>query len=315
MQRQTSEQLQYLNVILKRLKSDIPSIRNQYVKLRTGIMGERRVDREWKEVKLAGQLLHDFTCVNEFGHSHQIDTIFICKNFILVVEIKNISGRIDFDDRRRQFIRTREDGTIESFMNPVDQVKRHRDFIESIFIDWSDYVPVEAAIIIANPSTVIGRISEEVPIFNVSGLRTKISELVKKYNRNALNVSALRNQLESYYKPLKKWHRLNLDELPLKKGVLCCECKSAMYHSVSGFICYGCGWRDRHHEALREAMYDFSIMYSNEITSRAFREFIGITNPNTAYSCLKRLGLKQKGNTKGRIYIIPNNIWQMKNKI
>ncbi|MER1998375.1 MAG: nuclease-related domain-containing protein, partial [Lysinibacillus sp.] len=116
-------------------------LQTKYIQLRTGFAGERRVDREWREVNTPGILLHDFTCRNDFGHTHQIDTIFVCKHFILVVEVKNVSGRIDFDDTRRQFLRTREDGKVESFMNPVDQVKRHRDLLVNESLGWPEYVP------------------------------------------------------------------------------------------------------------------------------------------------------------------------------
>lgn len=163
-------------------------LQTRHLTLNAGYAGERRVDHEWREINVPGQLLHDFTCRNVVGNTHQIDTIFICKHFILVLEIKNVSGRIDFDDKRRQFLRTREDGTIESFNNPIDQVKRHRDLLVEASLDWPFYVPIEAFIVIANPSTVIGRVSSEVQVFNVSGLRTKVAELVKKHASVQLNV-------------------------------------------------------------------------------------------------------------------------------
>ena len=149
-------------------------IQTKYRNLRVGYAGERRVDREWQEVKISSTLLHDFTCFNELGHTHQIDTIFICKHFVLVVEIKNIYGRIDFDNQRSQFIRTSADGQIEGFSNPVDQVLHQRELLEQHALSCPEYVSIEAAVIITNSSIVIGRVSNEVPIFNVSGLLTKI---------------------------------------------------------------------------------------------------------------------------------------------
>ncbi|MFJ7407801.1 MULTISPECIES: nuclease-related domain-containing protein [unclassified Lysinibacillus] len=42
-------------------------------------------------------VLHNLVLANAVKHSHQLDTLFICNHFILVVEIKNISGKLDFD--------------------------------------------------------------------------------------------------------------------------------------------------------------------------------------------------------------------------
>ena len=306
--RKTPEQLAYYEVLLRRGEKVDEGVRQKFFHLRAGLIGERRVDREWKELKITHELYHDFTCVNEFGHTHQIDTLFVCKHFILVVEVKNVSGRIDFDDQRRQFIRTKEDGSLESFMNPVDQVKRHREILENEALSWPEHVPIEAVIVIANTSTIIGRVSSEVPIFNVSGLRSKVYELVKKYEHISFNIRTVRSYLEALYHPLKR--QVNLLDVPIRKGVLCERCNDVMIHSgsVRSFICTKCGWRDRDMIALRNAMYDYRVLYSEGISNKAFRDFVGIENVSTANKTLKRLFEKSKGKTKGKVYIIPPNI-------
>lgn len=278
-------------------------LQTKYIQLRTGFAGERRVDREWREVNTPGILLHDFTCRNDFGHTHQIDTIFVCKHFILVVEVKNVSGRIDFDDTRRQFLRTREDGKVESFMNPVDQVKRHRDLLVNESLGWPEYVPVEAAIIIANPSTVIGRISAEVPVFNVSGLRTKVQDLVKKHASVQVNPRVVKGYLDVLYEPVV---RSGGDfSFPIRHGVLCGDCGEVMHHAFKGFLCVGCGKRDRDGAALRIAMHDYRVLYGNRIGNREFREFCGVESISTANHMLKKLFKERIGKNKGSKYIIP----------
>lgn len=307
--RSTPANLAYYEVLLRRAICDERSMRElqtKYYSLRSGYAGERRVDNEWREVNVSGIVLHDFTCRNEFGNSHQMDTLFICKHFVLVVEVKNISGRIDFDDQRRQFLRTREDGKVESFMNPVDQVKRHRELLMNESLNWPEYVPIEAAVVIANPSTVIGRLSSEVPVFNVSGLRTKVQELVQKHANITVNPRTVKSYLEAMYEPLVVG-RPNLNYL-IRKGVLCLKCAEAMQHGLKGFMCMKCGLYDRDGAALRQAMYDYRILYGGEISNRAFREFVGVTNTWTANKMLKRLFKERKGKNKGSVYIIPEKI-------
>ena len=306
-------QIAYYEVLMRRGVLNVKEraeLQSKYHTLRAGYNGERRVDREWKEVNVPGLLFHDFSCFNEFGHTHQMDTVFVCKHFVLVVEVKNVSGRIDFDDRSRQFVRTREDGKLESMMNPVDQVKRHRELLEIESLHWPEYVPIEGAIVIANPSCVIGSVSDEVPIFTVTGLRTKVRELVKKYEHVSVNPRIVRGYLESLYKPIHKvdW-KLNV---PVRNGVFCGACQEIMLHGSKGFICMKCGQRDRDGSAIRQALNDYRVLYGSEITNRAFRDFVGIQNADTAYRILNRLLTEKKGANKARVYVIPQNIKDIK---
>lgn len=307
--RKTPEQMDFYEVLMRRAALDNPvskDLQSKYYNLRAGYAGERRVDHEWREVNVPGILLHDFTCFNEFGHSHQMDTIFICKHFVLVVEVKNVGGRIDFDDQRRQLLRTREDGTVESFMNPVDQVKRHRELLEHEVFHWPEYVPIEAVIVIANPSTVIGHVSNEVPIFNVSGLRSKVYELVKKHEQVSVNTRTVRGYLEKLYRPLQS--RMRTIDVPVRKGVLCVSCSEVMVHGAKGFMCMKCGWRDSDGTALRQAMHDYRVLYGAEISNGAFRDFVGVMSTSTANFILKKLFTEHSGNYKARKYKIPENL-------
>lgn len=307
--RKAPYELELYEVLLRRAIGDERMRRDlqaRYMQLRTGFIGERRVDREWREVNVPGMLLHDFTCRNEFSHSHQLDTVFICKHFLLVVEVKNVSGRIDFYDERRQFLRTREDGRVESFMNPVDQVKRHRELLENVSLNWPEYVPIEACIVIANPSTVIGKLSAEVPVFNVSGLRTKIAELARKHANVQVNPRIIKGYLESMYEPIEQ----KIDELPypIRSGVLCFSCGDVMHHGIKGFVCVRCGARDRDDVALRKAISDYRVLYGDRINNRKFREFCGVSSPQTANRMLRKLLSTKIGNYKSSYYLIPSNI-------
>ncbi|WP_391367865.1 nuclease-related domain-containing protein [Lysinibacillus sp. KU-BSD001] len=68
-------------------------------------------------------LFHAYSfCLN--GFSYQVDTVFVCKQFMLILEIKNMVGEIHFDEEKHQFIRIKQDGKVEGFRNPINQVKR-----------------------------------------------------------------------------------------------------------------------------------------------------------------------------------------------
>ena len=285
--RRTPDQLVYYDVLNRRGIGVGDEERAKHSRLRAGIIGERLVDREWKELKVPHYLFHDLHTVNGVEQEHQMDTVFVCKHFVLVVEVKNISGRIDFDDERHQFVRLRDDGVWESFRNPVDQVKRHKELLEEWALDWSEYVPIEAAIVIANPNTVIGRVSAEVPIFNVSGLRSKVGQLVKKHEQASVNMRSVRDYLLTQYKPFS--YGVKKSNVKIRNGVLCMNCEEVMVHGRYRFECMKCGWKDCDWSALRAAMHDYRALYGDEITNSQFREFAGVQSASTANKMLKRL--------------------------
>lgn len=298
-------QLQSYEVLLRRAECNtqqLTSLQSTYHTQLAGFNGEKRVLFELKEIPFPHSVIHNYFAKNQFGHTVQIDIIFICAHFVMILEVKNISGRIDFDDSRRQLIRTRTDGQQESFLNPVDQVKRHQHYIESLLVQESHLIPVESAIVIANPSTLIGHISSEVPVFNVSGLRSKILELSKKYAHVSFNMRHVLGILKKHN--LERHFTLPVINFPIRMGVLCLHCGERMVFISHGFKCTKCNCWDVDNEALKKTLLDYKTLYGNEITNAKFRQFTGIQNRTTAYKYLLKLGLPFRGNNRGRVYLL-----------
>ena len=149
----THQDYGYYNEILRRGKA--------------GFAGEQHVDREWKEVNLQCRyyLFHDLELNNEAGATHQIDTLLICPYFALVIEIKNIVGRIDYSKENHQFTRTTADGRVDGFKNPFDQIKRHARFLCKLFQKQGVPIPVVHAVISANPNMILTHCLATQPFF------------------------------------------------------------------------------------------------------------------------------------------------------
>ncbi|WP_230199374.1 nuclease-related domain-containing protein [Bacillus ndiopicus] len=123
MHRKIPDQLLYLETLLPRNSSDA-NLFEQYQRIKAGYTGECRVDREWNDIFLEQEhyLFHDYQITNQAKFTHQIDTVFICQSFVLLIEVKHIIGRLDFETHTHQFIRTKSDGTQNVYRNPIDQI-------------------------------------------------------------------------------------------------------------------------------------------------------------------------------------------------
>lgn len=232
--------------------------------------------------------LHDYFVRLPNESTHQIDTIFLCRNFILSIEIKNIVGRIDFEQEKHQFFRTMEDGTIQGFRNRIDQVVRHQRWIAS-FVKGE--IPVEYAVVFSNPKTIIGKTSGA-NIFHASGLESQINRLIHNHSKQCSSEELrkiIRDLLAIKCKPSKN---LEVNPLMLRKGVPCkhCNYQFTMQFRYGKFECSNCLIRSN--ESLRE---DYRLLISEWISNQAFRDFFEIDSADASKRLLKSLKLQYRG--------------------
>lgn len=307
LERKRPKELAYYEV-MKRRAMEPAEFFAKYAQSKAGYDGELRLDREWKDAGLNGLLFHNFTCFNQVGYRHQIDTIFVCKHFVLVAEVKNVAGRIFMNPKTRQLVQQIENQPVSGFQSPIDQVKRHRQLLQHHFLALPEFVPVEAAVVITNPYCVIEHVDDELPVFIVTGLRSIIAEMIKRHQHVSLNIRAIRASLENLYRlfTTEPWRK----DVPLQVGVLCLQCNAKMLITTRGFKCLHCQLLDKNDLALRRTLYDYSIIHGPEISNRQFRDFTEIKSPATAYGMLNRLLPTRKGANRNSTYLIPENIFK-----
>mgnify|MGYP003526052035 CR=1 FL=1 len=128
-----------------------------------GHYGETMVQKFLLEVSVSYTLLPNFYTVSSANTSHEMDCIFICPHFVLVLEVKNITGTIDMDMDTGQLIRTKTDGTVERFVTPVLQVNRHVRFLNAVLPN----IPVVKGIVFSNKQAYLRNIPKDEPIFHL----------------------------------------------------------------------------------------------------------------------------------------------------
>ncbi|WP_053433748.1 nuclease-related domain-containing protein [Sporosarcina globispora] len=123
-------------------------IENDLSKRKAGLRGEEAVDYFLKE--LTGfMILKDIRLSNGNGDFYQIDMLLLCSNFILILEIKNISGTIYFDPTFNQLIQTKQENE-RGFPDPLIQARRQQKELSK----WlSVKVPIESLTALKLPYT------------------------------------------------------------------------------------------------------------------------------------------------------------------
>lgn len=273
-------------------------------RIQAGFAGEVRLDRELADI----QMPCEFVVVNDWEIPfHQMDSIFICPYFALVIEVKNISGRIELDDELHQFTRIRSDGVVDPFQNPTDQVRRHQRKVMQLFQQWGIHLPVECVVVFTHAQTNLVRIESEVRVFHVTGLQYKLQQLLAEHQVRLVCESTMRElgeRLISIHEP-RMW-RPKIDVNVLKKGALCKKCCVVLIYRYGSWHCSVCG--ERNDTAHINGMRAYRIFWNEMISNEEFRAFFGINCSKTAYRLLKKMGLEYVGTYKDRKYVIPADL-------
>ena len=313
LERTKPHQLCYMHALVRRLHpadEEFPDYHARLSNLEAGFYGEQRTDRELADFSIPHRhyLLHNMELLNPQGFTHQIDTIVFTPHFLLILEIKNMTGRLFYKPGHFEFGRIRQDGATENFNDPFEQAYRHQLLLESLLRSWNIHMPVEYAVVITNQNAVLDESLRELPIFHVSGLRRSINRLFIKYPEprltDAVFEQASKRLMAALHRTRPK-RRVSPDRL--KKGVLCprCEFQNVMQYTARNWHCKSCNTKDK--TALRQALDDYRLLINDQITNKAFREFVGIESISAASKILLRLGFEKIGDKRGAFYIIPED--------
>ncbi|MEK4230597.1 nuclease-related domain-containing protein [Solibacillus sp. FSL H8-0538] len=314
--RKKSIQHIYLQALLRRLydlEHDYSTFQQQLMKFEAGLSGEQRVDRELLDFSIPGKhfLLQNVELLNHQTFPHQIDSILLTPNFLLILEIKNITGTLLFKPEFHEFTRVRLDGTAENFLNPFDQAYRHQLFLQQLLKQWNVHVPIKYVVVIANQNAVLDNSLKNYPIFHLSGLRLFINRLFQKYPQASLNSEMLEKVARRLLASVQRSApNRPVDASRIRKGVLCAHCdfKELMRYQYGSWCCTKCSVRNK--RAVRQAMHDYRLLISERITNKEFRDFVGIESIQIASKILMRLGFEKVGEKRGRYYIIPEEVFE-----
>jgi len=290
-----------------------PQIEEQLAKSLKGYNGEKSIDYFLSEL-LSNKyyIFYGLRLPKNKTNYAQIDVLILTKFYILIIEVKNISGEIKIDTELNQMIRKIND-KIEVYNDPFLQLERHKKTI-STMLQSQNYLslPIETLLLISDPSTYIEftKPSKELIRKTVrsTNLVSKIESIDEKYRLERLSIKDMNKLSRSF---IKKHTPLNpdvlsmfqIDKNEIQKGVHCPKCSFLPIHKKKNrnkWYCPKCNgeYQDAHLATLR----DYALLISQSITNQECRDFLQITSSDGAYRILQSLNLEQAGEKKTRRY-------------
>ncbi len=302
-----------LEALIRRLPSSHPqiqSIEKELAKRKAGFRGEQALDYYLEYLPSEDYYLFHDVRLHDRIHYFQIDTLLVTPYFLLIVGVKNIAGKISFNQNLPQMVRLL-DGREDGFQDPFTQGEWHQNSLSRwLYINDFPFVPIDYLVVISNPTTII-ETSEYIPkkLTHNSNLLFKIEELAKFFTERHLTenqVKRLCTALNEQHTPHKPdvMKQFGITEDELLSGVFCEKCKTLTMERTHGrWVCRNCGSISR--TAHIQAFEDYKLLMNDTISNRELREFLKLSSSKIARDLLKSMLNESNGNTKGRRYHIP----------
>ncbi|WP_186321502.1 nuclease-related domain-containing protein [Bacillus sp. FJAT-22090] len=299
---------------LTQLKHRIPSDQGIYPQilenienLKAGYYGECRADRFIEEVQFPKEvvIIPDLHTKLHPKKVMQIDTLIITTSYILVLEIKNITGTIRFiPNNPSHLVRTKDD-KVTSFKCPLVQLARNTDGINNILNNLNLNIPVYEALIFASQNLIVENAPPQRNIFFVQQLPLFLQKLNKlppkiKTNQFHLLTKTFTNLNKNFIeRPLCS--RFAIDPEMLKKGILCIYCGNNLSRVTERkWICASCKQIDK--QPIQNNIQNLFILINQNITMKDCLHYLQPPSREVIKYYIKRMKLPKTGNHRTTIY-------------
>lgn len=264
-----------------------------------GAGGERRTLSLLKrELVLPGQtvILTDLSIPNKDGFA-QVDLLVVHREFVCILEVKNMKGEFYFDSENFQFHRT-VNGHTEGMKSPETQLHRAVKATERFL-----GIPVSGVIVLASRSGRVVEGPKNYPVVSLDYLPFYLESLAggrKLVDEYMLAAKVRALPKKSFQQNLLERYELSVDSLRL--GVTCPQCRSlALIRKNRKWHCNGCDgyFRDAHEVTLQE----YAVLFGAELPTNFAYRLLDIEDKYLLYRLLEKSAMQ--GNERGKRWIVP----------
>ncbi|MCR2822271.1 nuclease-related domain-containing protein [Lederbergia panacisoli] len=282
-----------------------PSISSKILSVEAGIAGEDRVADVIlrNSFSIDHRIFHDLSLTT--SAQLQIDTLFLSRLFALILEVKNISGILEFRENPRQLIRIRKDGTVDGFECPAAQVERNvilfKEFLNEAGID----IPVIGVVVLAYPKQIVKVAPKHTKVLFPNLVPQYIQSLYPLPHKiDVRTLDWLTSQLlDSHqpYIPNPVCETYGIPKGDFKSGVMCQICDDiGMVKVFRSWYCPNCKNFDRlaHQQAIKE----WFLLFGRKMSNKDCRDFLNIDDIKSTNRILQTMNLESHGKNRYRTY-------------
>lgn len=297
-----------LEALLRRLPEHHPryvDIENELRKTRAGENGEKILANVFQHYQFPFKhyIFHDLNL--QSTGKFQIDTLFLFQQGAVILEVKNIAGRIGFPEEYNQLTRTLENGQIDAFECPSVQLERNKMLLEDWFHTHHMPIPIYQAAVFPRPHQQFENLRKDLTLL----FPLEIPVFLRRLNSfhpsiDLPGLEAIANKITDAHRefdPFPLSDRFGIQPSELISGVRCVQCGWFGMESIqSGWGCPQCRNIDPH--AHIETLLDYFMLMNYRISNKTARQFFRLSDEQKMKRILRRVGIPFEGERRGRVY-------------
>ena len=298
-----------LEALLRRLPEHHPrymDIESELRKTRAGENGERILANVFQQYQFpfTHYVFHDVNL--QSTGKFQMDTLFLCRQGAVILEVKNIAGRIRFPETQNQLTRTLENGQVDAFECPSVQLERNKMMLEDWFHAHHMPIPIYQAAVFPRPHQQFENLRKDLTLL----FPLEIPVFLRRLNsfHSAIDVPELTDIAKKItdshreYDPFPLTAIYGIHPSALLTGVYCVQCSFHGMKSIyNGWGCPQCGHVDAN--AHVQAVLDYFMLIGYRVSNKECRQFLRLECRQKAKRIFLQLGIPCEGKNKGRFYV------------
>lgn len=230
----------------------------------------------------------------------QIDCLYITSTFCLVLEVKNIKGKVRITSTPRQMLR---EDTI--FQSPEAQLDRIQLYLSAFLQKHSISCPLYYAISFPYHNAEISYESKKYPLLIGKDLLYYIAQLQHQQQTipHQRIAQLIQEKSKKEYRPQPLCERYKIHHQLIKTGVSCPSCQHIPMQRLNRtWSCPACGVNDN--KAHEQALKQYALLFGNRITNRECIQFLHLRNRQEATRILQNCCASRHGNIRNSYYTL-----------
>lgn len=300
-----------LERLLYRLPENHPQRQFIQVELYRTAAGKRGEDRlERKFIEFSPEENHRFLrniCLTLGEWKIQMDGLLLTERGAIIVESKNISGQLYFDDKTGEFSRVDLEGVRTVMEDPTIQLNKHIRFLSKFFKRHKINLPIDGIVVFTSKNCEFMVKPATNHVCKTYQLVDYLFKILGTFPQEAThqNLAKIDKLLQKFHTPYKRQPLCQLyfiDADGLQAGILCISCKklTMVRKRKAGWICGQCRTVDP--QALQQAIQEYFSLMHTQLSNHQLRKFCKLESPYAASRLLAAFELETAGALRNRTY-------------
>ncbi|WP_133257360.1 nuclease-related domain-containing protein [Planococcus halotolerans] len=272
-----------------------------------GFGGEERLDQLMKYFNPD----YPYLIIQDYSISANIelqaDTILLTQSCVILLEVKNISGRLRFTINPSTLHQTTASGVERGLKSPQVQMEMAKWKFEKLLKSLNISLPVHVFLVIAYPNQIVEDSPPGSVIWSADEVMIRLQNF--KLPPKILSIDELHRfgqqllSLYSEFDPFPLAPKNNIHPSEINIGVFCPECKSSKMNKVKRtWMCEKCGLTNP--EAHHQAIHEWFMLIKPSITVAECKNFLALEYVSTARRILNNPLYKKVADNKTKKYYL-----------